>query len=108
MRFWLRRRRRRAERIDANARALIRAFGADAYSEARQGKLQAESAKAAQEWRRIARVVAHKRGTRVGLDTASRMAMDADFKATRQQDSARKNLPEIGQLDELRRITSEG
>ena len=83
MRFWLPRRRGRAERIDANARALIRAFGADAYSEARQGKLQAESAKAAQEWRRIARVVAHKTGTRVGLDTASRMAMDADFTATR-------------------------
>ena len=37
---------REGRRIDANARALIRAFGADAYSsEARQGKLQAESAK---------------------------------------------------------------
>jgi hypothetical protein len=107
---WLRRRRERAERIDAQASALIRAFGVDAYSEARQRKRQAESAEAAQEWRRIARVIAHKTGTRVGLDTATRMAMDADFSAARQQDGARKNLqsPEVDQLEELRRIISEG
>jgi hypothetical protein len=48
---WLRRRRERAERIDARAKALIRAFGVDAYYEARQRHRQAASAQAAQEWR---------------------------------------------------------
>jgi hypothetical protein len=107
---WLRRRRERAERIDAKARELIGAFGVDAYSVARQRKLQADSAEVAREWRCIARVIAHKTGMRVGLDTATRMAMDADFTATRQKDGAQKNLQslEISQLEELRRITSEG
>lgn len=82
---WLRRRRERVERIDAKATALNRAFGVDAYSVARQRKLQAESTEAAQEWRRVARVIAQKTGTRAGLGTATRMAVDADFTAARQK-----------------------
>jgi hypothetical protein len=60
-------------------KALTRAFGVDAYSEARQRKLQAESAAEAREWRAVARAIAHKTGRRHGLDTATRMAMNADF-----------------------------
>lgn len=81
---WLRRRRERAERIDAKVKALIRAFGVDAHYEARQRQLGAESAEAVQEWRAVARAIAHKTGSRLGLDTATRMAMDADFSPARQ------------------------
>jgi hypothetical protein len=107
---WLRRRRERVEQIEAKARALIGAFGVDACSVARQRKLQAENAQAAREWRRIARAIAHITGTRVGLDTATRMAMDADFTAPRQKDSGRRNVQslEMSPLEEQRRITSEG
>jgi hypothetical protein len=107
---WLRRRRERNERIDAKAKALVRAFGVDAYYEARQRKRQAESAEAAQEWRAVAQAIARKTGKRAGLDTATRMAMDADFSTARQSGGAPMDLssPEVDQLEELRRIISEG
>jgi hypothetical protein len=106
---WLRRRREKAERIDAKARALIRAFGVDAYSEARQRERQAQSAEATQEWRAVAVAIARKTGKRVGLDTATRMAIDADFSAARQGGDERKNLnfPEVDQIEELKRVISE-
>jgi hypothetical protein len=58
-------------------------------------KLQAESTEAAQEWRRVARVIAQKTGTRAGLGTATRMAVDADFTAARQKNGARRNVHSI-------------
>jgi hypothetical protein len=61
---WLRRRSERTERIDAQVKALTRAFGVDAYSEARQRKLQADSPEVAREWRAVARAIAHKTGRR--------------------------------------------
>jgi hypothetical protein len=105
---WLRRRRERAERIDAKVKALIRAFGVDAHYEARQRQRGAESAEAAQEWRAVARAIARKTGSRLGLDTATRMAMDADFSTARQRDVQRTDprSPGVDQLDELRRIIS--
>ena len=63
---WLARRRARIVRLDAEAEALIRDLGDRAYSEARR-------------WGRGALAVARETGKRVGLDTATRMAMDADF-----------------------------
>jgi hypothetical protein len=107
---WLRLRREKAERIDAKARTLILAFGVDAYSEARQRERQAESAPVAEEWRRVALVVAHKTEKRVGLDTATRMTIDADFSAARQSSGpqAAPQSSELDQLEELRRIISEG
>ena len=71
---WLRRRRERTKRTDAKADALIRAFGADAYLEARQRERGADSEVAAQEWSYVALAIARKTGKRVGLDTATRMA----------------------------------
>jgi hypothetical protein len=105
---WLRRRRERADRIDAKVKALIRAFGVDAHYEARQRKRGAESAEAAQEWRAVAQAIARKTGRRVGLDTATRMAMDADFSTARQRDGQRTDphSPGMDQLDELRRLIS--
>jgi hypothetical protein len=81
---WLRRRRERAEGFAAKANALVRAFGADAYSEARQRERRAESTETAQEWRHVAVAVARKTGRRVGLDTATRMTIDTDFSPDRE------------------------
>jgi hypothetical protein len=105
---WLRRRREKAERIDAKVKALTRAFGVDAHNEARRRQREAESVEAAQEWRAVARAIARKTGRRVGLDTATRMAMDADFSTARQGDGQRTDPHFLGmdQLDELRRIIS--
>ena len=76
---WLRRRREQAERIEAEADALISDLGDGAYAEARRREREASSDEMEQEWRRIALAVARKTGKSVGLDTATRMAIDADF-----------------------------
>ena len=55
---WLRRRRERAERIEAQPKALVRGLGVDAYSEARHRERHANSAAKAREWGRIAMAVA--------------------------------------------------
>ena len=70
---------RRIVRIDAEAEALIRDLGDRAYSEARRREREASSDEIARDWSRVALAVARKTGKRVGLDTATRMAMDADF-----------------------------
>lgn len=103
---WLRRRRERAERIDAKVMALIRAFGVDAHYEARQRQRGAESAEAAQEWRAVARAIARKTGSLLGLDTATRMAMDADFSTARGNTLKDLQSREVDPLEEMRRIIS--
>ena len=102
---WLRRRRERAERIDAKVKALIRAFGSTPIT-ARQRQRGAESAEAAQEWRAVARAIARKTGSRVGLDTAIRMAMDADFSTARGNTLKDLQSREVDPLEEMRRIIS--
>ena len=76
---WLRRRREQAERIEAEADALISDLGDGAYVEARRREREASSDEMEREWRRIALAIARKTGKSVGLDTATRMAIDADF-----------------------------
>ena len=93
---WVRRRRERNERVESKARNLIRAFGLDAYSEARLGQRRAGDEAPAKEWRDVALAISRMTGRRVGLDTATRMAMEADL--------SRAPQPEPDQLDELRRI----
>ncbi len=106
---WLRSRRERAERIDAKAKALIRAFGADAYSEARHRERQADNEAMAREWGRVALAVARLTGKRVGFDTATRMTMDADFTSDPKAGHSPSVLssPEGEQIDELKRILGE-
>ena len=79
---WLRRRQGWRK---ADAEALIRDHGAEAYGEARQrerdvilpdGTTHAGQTPAHR--RRVALIVARMMGKRVGLDTATRMAADAD------------------------------
>jgi hypothetical protein len=93
-----------AARIDTKASALIRAFGADAYSKARQRERQADNNATAQRWRRVALVVARKTGKRVGLDTSTQMASD-----NRCGDGTPVQLlsTEPDQLGELKRMISD-
>ena len=79
MLIWLRWRRERAERADAEAEVLIRELGVEAYAEARRREYESSDDAMAREWNRIALVVAGKIGKHIGLDTSSRMAMNAVF-----------------------------
>ena len=77
MRSWLRRRRARLERVEAEADALILDLCATAYSQARRREHEASSDAMAREWNRVARAVARKTGQTVGLHASTRIAMDA-------------------------------
>jgi hypothetical protein len=57
---WSPRQRLRIEYIDAEAEALIGYFGAKAYSEARRRELEASSDVIAEDWGRVALIVAQK------------------------------------------------
>ncbi len=59
-------------------------------------------------WRRVALIVARRTGKRVGLDTSTRMAADADLSPDRESvdpPAHVQSLP-LRPLDELRRILS--
>ncbi len=71
---WLRRRRERIERIDAEADALLHNLGAAAYSGARRREHEASSDAMANHWHRVALATAKKTGKRVG----SRMLESGD------------------------------
>jgi hypothetical protein len=88
-------------RIDAEAEALIRFRGAP---QGARGQLR----RIAKDWGRIALAVARKTGKRLGLDTATRMGMDADFSLEQDRTEPRHQPPEeTDPLDELMRIVSE-
>ena len=57
---WLPRQRARIEHIDAEAEALIGYFGVEAYCEARRRELEASSDAIAEDWGRVALMVARK------------------------------------------------
>ena len=104
---WLARRRARIARIDTEAEALIRGFGDRAYSEARRREREASSEAIVKDWSRVALAVAGKTGKRVGLDTATRMATDADFSLKQDWTEPPHQPPdETDPLDELMRIIS--
>jgi hypothetical protein len=105
---WLARRRARMVRTDAEAEALIRDLGDRAYSEARRREREASSDEIAEDWGRVALAVARKSGKRVGLDTTTRMARDADFSLEPHRAEPPHQPPEeTDPLDELTRIVSE-
>jgi hypothetical protein len=105
---WLARRRARIARIEAEAEALIRGFGDRACSEARRREREASCDEVAKDWSCVALAVARKTGKRVGLDTATRMALEADFPLEPHQAESTQQPPEETDfLDELMRIVSE-
>ena len=103
---WLPRQRARTERVEAEAEALIRDLGLAAYSEARRREREASSDAIAKDWGRVALAVAHKTGKRIGLDTSTRMAINAVFAPDREWAAARERRPysELRPVEELTRI----
>ena len=93
------------EFTEAEAEALIRDPGFATYAEARRREREANSDVIAKDWGRVAVAVAHKTGKRIGLDTSTRMAMNAIFAPDREQAAAREPQPysELSQVDELKR-----
>jgi hypothetical protein len=83
MLFWPRSRRERAERIEAEAEALIRSLGADAYSAARLREEEASSEATARYWNHVALAVASGAGVRIEADSGATIATEADFKPNR-------------------------
>jgi hypothetical protein len=106
---WLRRRREAAARIEAEAEAVMREYAVRAYAEARLREREAKSKAEAQNWNRVALSIAHKTGKRVGFDTATRMAADANFASDLETFASRPHasIPEVDPLDELVRLVSE-
>jgi hypothetical protein len=90
---WLRRRRETAERIDAEADALIGELGVEAYAEARRREHESSGDAIALWWNRVALAVAHKTGERIGLDTSTRMGMNAVFAPDAEHTGAREPRP---------------
>ena len=98
---WLRRRRETAERIDAEADALIGELGVEAYAEARRREYESSNDAIALRWNQVALAVARKTGERIGLDTSTRMAMNAVFAPDREHAGDRKPQP-FSRVDELK------
>ena len=92
---------RRLKMIDAEADALIGELGVEAYAEARRREYEYSNDALALRWNRIALAVGRKSGKLVGLDTSTRMAMNAVFAPDREHAGSRKPQP-FSQGDELR------
>jgi hypothetical protein len=99
---WLRRRRETAERIDAEADALIGELGVEAYAEARRREYESSGDAIALWWSRVALAVADKTGKRIGLDTSTRMAMNAVLAPDRERRGPLAST--LSQADELKGI----
>ena len=89
---WLRRR-KTAERIDAEADALIDELGVEAYAEARRREYESSNDAIALRWNQVALAVAHKTGKRIGLDTSTRLAMNTVFAPDREHPGDGKPQP---------------
>jgi hypothetical protein len=101
---WLRRQRERAARVNADAGMFVRELGHDAYAEARLMQRRAKSVDERRHWRDVALSVARKTGKRVGLDTATRMSLDADFSERGEPQSPGIEPLKVDPIDELKRL----
>ena len=77
---WLQRRQEARRLAQADAEALIRAHGTEAYREARERERDViltdgttHAGRTPARWRRVALIVARMAGKKVGVDTATRM-----------------------------------
>jgi hypothetical protein len=93
MSTWAPSRRARMERIDAEAEALIRELGDCAYQEARRREHEASSDAIAEDWALVAKAVARKTGSRVGLNLSTQLEMNTFFVLDREPDAPRKARP---------------
>ena len=113
---WLRRRQEVRRLAQADAEALIRDHGAEAYAEARWRErdvvLQDGTTHAGRtpaHWRRVALVVARMAGKRIGADTATRIEIDADTSDRKESAGQRRRGPvvSVDALEELHRLIRE-
>src|ERR1700722_16048930 len=79
MTTWGPSKRARNERIDAEADALIRDLGDCAYQEARRREHEASSDAIAEDWALVARAVARRTGSRIGLNISTQLEMNTFF-----------------------------
>jgi hypothetical protein len=107
---WFRPLRAEAKMAEADAAVLVAIDRNRAYSEARGREREASTIENDAHWSRVARIVARLTGKRIGVDTATRMAEEADF-----GDHGGPNRPkrgpsteDIDQLEELQRLMREG
>jgi hypothetical protein len=81
------------ERIDAEAEGLIRDLGDQAYQEARRREHEASSDAIDEDWAMVARAVARKTGSRVGLNLSTQLEMNTFFVLDREPGAAREARP---------------
>ena len=93
MTTWAPSKRARSERIEAEADALIRDLGDCAYQEARRREHEASSDVIAEDWALVAKAIARKTGSRVGLNLSTQLAMNTFFVLDREPGVARKPRP---------------
>jgi hypothetical protein len=108
---WLRKRRKRRALVEAWAKALIRDLGGnrDAYGEARRMEREADDLTSAKHWNRTALAIARTTDRCIGMDTATRMAVDEDFSdRSEPMTPPRKPLRKVDPIAELERILRQG
>ena len=93
MSTWAPSRRARMERVDAEAEALIRDLGDQAYQEARRREHEASSDAIAEDWALVAKAIARKTGSRVGLNLSTQLEMNTFFVLDREPGAAREARP---------------
>src|SRR5271163_1819165 len=79
MSTWAPSKRARMERVEAEAEALIRDLADQAYHEARRREHEASSDAIAEDWALVAKAIARKTGSRVGLNLSTQLAMNTFF-----------------------------
>jgi hypothetical protein len=90
MNTWAPSKRSRSERIEAEADGLISDLGDRAYQEARRREHEASSDAIAEDWALVAKAIARKTGTRVGLNLSTQLEMNTFFVLDREPGVARK------------------
>ena len=88
MTTWAPSKRARSERIEAEADGLIRDLGDRAYQEARRREHEASSDAIAEDWALVAKAIARKTGSRVGLNLSTQLAMNTFFVLDREPGAA--------------------
>ena len=88
---WAPRRRARMERIEAEAEALISELGDRAYHEARRREHEASADEIADDWAHVARAIALKTGSRIGLNLSTQLEMNTFFVLDREAGEARES-----------------
>src|SRR3984957_18336158 len=93
MSTWAPSKRARSARIESEADGLIRDLGDRAYQEARRREHEASSDATAENWALVAKAIARKTGSRVGLNLLTQLAMNTFFVLDREPGVAHKARP---------------